>query len=59
MQRKVIKQMMIDWEKNYPNRKEIMLTALSKVHLSHLLDPSTFDFIALEERSAHNNPMDH
>jgi tRNA 2-thiocytidine biosynthesis protein TtcA len=59
MQRKVIKQMMIDWEKNYPNRKEIMLTALSKVHLSHLLDPSIFDFIALEERSAHNNPMDH
>lgn len=49
MQRKVIKQMMIDWEKNYPNRKEIMLTALSKVHPSHLLDVNLFDFSLPEE----------
>lgn len=49
MQRKVIKQMMIDWETQYPNRKEIMMTALSRVHPSHLFDPSIYDFGELKD----------
>lgn len=49
MQRKVVKKMMMEWEEKYPNRKEIMLTALANVHTSHLFDKSRFDFMALEE----------
>lgn len=44
MQRKVIKQMMIDWEQKYPDRKEIILTALKNIHPSHLFDKRMFDF---------------
>lgn len=40
MQRKVVKKMMEEWEQKYPDRKEIMLTALKNVHLSHLFDKS-------------------
>ncbi len=47
MQRKVVKKMMEEWEQKYPDRKEIMLTALKNVHLSHLFDTSLFDFKAL------------
>jgi tRNA 2-thiocytidine biosynthesis protein TtcA len=49
MQRKVIKEMMIQWETQYPNRKEIMMTALSKVHPSHLFDPKIYDFESLQD----------
>ena len=48
MQRQVVKKMMIEWEEKYPDRKEIMLTALSNVHTSHLFDAHHFDFDALE-----------
>jgi tRNA 2-thiocytidine biosynthesis protein TtcA len=47
MQRKVIKAMMKEWEEKYPNRKEIMMTALGKVHPSHLFDNAMYDFEAL------------
>jgi tRNA 2-thiocytidine biosynthesis protein TtcA len=49
MQRKNIKKMMKDWEADFPNRKEIMMTALSKVHTSHLFDVNRYDFIDLIE----------
>lgn len=49
MQRKVVKKMMAEWEEKYPNRKEIMMTALSNVHSSHLFDTRNFDFSALTE----------
>ena len=49
MQRQVVKSMMIEWEKKYPNRKEIMMTALSNIHASHLFDPTMFDFEGLAE----------
>ncbi len=44
MQRQVIKQMMKQWETTYPDRKEIIMTALSKVHPSHLYDKNLYDF---------------
>jgi tRNA 2-thiocytidine biosynthesis protein TtcA len=50
MQRKVIKSMMIEWEEKYPNRKEIMLTALGKVHPSHLFDSGIYDFESLTDK---------
>lgn len=48
MQRKVVKKMMLEWEEKYPNRKEIMLTALSNVHTSHLFDVHQFDFLSVD-----------
>ncbi|MEQ9300864.1 MAG: tRNA 2-thiocytidine(32) synthetase TtcA [Cyclobacteriaceae bacterium] len=47
MQRQVIKQMMKQWESAYPDRKEIIMTALSKVHPSHLYDQNLYDFEGL------------
>ena len=49
MQRKVIKKMLADWETTYPNRKEIIFTALKNIHPSHLFDPKAFDFLALKD----------
>lgn len=44
MQRKMIKQMLINWEKDYPDRVEVMFNALTNVSPSHLLDRNMFDF---------------
>ena len=44
LQRQVIKEMLNTWEKKYPDRKEIIMTALGKIHPSHLYDKSLFDF---------------
>jgi tRNA 2-thiocytidine biosynthesis protein TtcA len=48
MQRRNIKQMMEEWEKQFPDRKEVMLTALKKIHPSHLFDKNLYDFEKLE-----------
>lgn len=48
MQRKAIKKMMNDWEEQFPDRKQIMLTALKKVHTSHLYDKTLYDFNVFE-----------
>lgn len=44
LQRQLIKGMLNSWEREYPDRKEIILTSLKNVHLSHLLDRSNFNF---------------
>ncbi len=44
LQRKMIKQMLNEWEKNYPNRKNTIFKALSNAAPSHLLDVNWFDF---------------
>lgn len=44
MQRKVIKKMMEEWEEKYPDRKEIIYTALKNIHPSHLFDKQLYDF---------------
>ena len=44
MQRKIIKQLMNDWEVKYPNRKEIIYNALKNIHPSHLYDSKLYDF---------------
>ncbi|MBN8704117.1 MAG: tRNA 2-thiocytidine(32) synthetase TtcA [Bacteroidetes bacterium] len=44
MQRKVIKNMMLEWEQKYPDRKEIIYTSLKNIHPSHLFDTNLFDF---------------
>ncbi|PHP27148.1 tRNA 2-thiocytidine(32) synthetase TtcA [Limimaricola cinnabarinus] len=47
LQRQQIKQMIDQWERNAPGRRQKMFTALSQVRPSHMLDPSLFDFMAL------------
>lgn len=44
MQRAAMKKMLADWEEKYPNRSEIMLTALKNIHPSHLFDKKRYDF---------------
>jgi len=44
LQRQLIKGMLSSWEQEYPDRKEIIMTSLKNVHLSHLLDRSNFNF---------------
>ncbi len=47
LQRKMIKQMLNEWEKDYPNRKNTIFKALSNAAPSHLLDVNWFDFAGL------------
>lgn len=46
MQRQALKNMMLEWDEKYPNRKEIVFNALKNVSPTHLLDKnlSAFDF---------------
>jgi len=47
LQRKVIKQMLQDWEHRFPGRVENVFRALTCVAPSQLADPALFDFAAL------------
>lgn len=47
MQRKMAKQMLLDWEKESPHRLESIFAALTRVKPSHLLDRDLFDFASL------------
>ena len=49
LQRQQVKQLMTQWEKDYPNRKAVMLNALKNISPSHLLDKNLFDFKDLEK----------
>ena len=44
MQRKHIKQLMRDWEKQHPGRVDNIFSALSTVVPSHLMDKELFNF---------------
>lgn len=44
LQRQVIKQMVKNWEKQYPNRSEIIFNAIGNASPSHLMDHRLFDF---------------
>ncbi len=44
LQRQNIKQMLSDWEKQYPGRSQAIFTAMQNVVPSHLLDGGKFDF---------------
>jgi tRNA 2-thiocytidine biosynthesis protein TtcA len=44
LQRKIIKNMLNEWEKEHPGRSETIFSALRNVIPSHLADPKTFDF---------------
>ena len=50
LQRKKVKQMITDWESDFPNRNSIMMNALQNVFPSHLLDQNLYDFENLEDK---------
>lgn len=53
LQRQVIKQMLVEWEKTNPGRVETIFSSLQRVSLSQLADKNLFDFMNLEiDRSA-------
>ena len=54
MQRQVIKEMLLHWDKRFPGRLETMFRAMQNVQLSHLADTMRFDFRGLK---AHGNPV--
>jgi len=47
LQRNAMKEMLADFERRMPGRKDTMLRALAHVNPSHLLDPKLFDFAGL------------
>ncbi|WP_299659727.1 tRNA 2-thiocytidine(32) synthetase TtcA [uncultured Psychromonas sp.] len=51
LQRQLTKDMLNDWEVNYPGRLETMFTAMQNVVPSHLADTSLFDFKSITKDS--------
>jgi tRNA 2-thiocytidine biosynthesis protein TtcA len=43
-----VKQMLHEWERQYPGRTQTIFTAMQNVRPSHLLDPELFDFVNLK-----------
>ncbi|HEX4481833.1 MAG TPA: tRNA 2-thiocytidine(32) synthetase TtcA [Rudaea sp.] len=52
LQRKAVKQMLIDWERKHPGRTENVFRALTSVTPSQLADRDLFDFASLGSRDA-------
>jgi tRNA 2-thiocytidine biosynthesis protein TtcA len=48
LQRQTVKQMLHEWERQYPGRTQTIFTAMQNVRPSHLLDPELFDFVNLK-----------
>jgi tRNA 2-thiocytidine biosynthesis protein TtcA len=55
LQRKAIKQMLVEWERKHPGRTENVFRALTAVAPSHLADRDLFDFASLGTR--HHDSM--
>jgi tRNA 2-thiocytidine biosynthesis protein TtcA len=47
LQRKKVKKMLADWEKEYPKRKDIIFKSLSQIHPTHMLDANLMNFMEL------------
>jgi len=52
LQRKQVKQMLRNWEKEFPGRVETVFNSLQRVTPSHLLDRKLFDFPAVSAAGA-------
>ena len=50
LQRKKVKQMIADWETDFPDRSSVMMNALQNVSPSHLLDTDLFNFETLQSK---------
>ncbi len=58
LQRKVIKEMLQDWDKRYPGRIETMFRAMQNVVPSHLADAALFDFKSVAAGMAYDGDGD-
>jgi tRNA 2-thiocytidine biosynthesis protein TtcA len=47
LQRKVVREMLREWERRHPGRIESIARALTDVRVSHLLDRKLFDFVGV------------
>jgi tRNA 2-thiocytidine biosynthesis protein TtcA len=54
LQRAAVKQMLADWERQFPGRTESIFSALRHVEIEHLADPRRFDFAGLDGRRGLN-----
>jgi tRNA 2-thiocytidine biosynthesis protein TtcA len=54
-QRKEVKRMLAEWEKQYPGRTESIFSALRNVEPAHLADPRRFDFSGLDAEPANDH----
>jgi tRNA 2-thiocytidine biosynthesis protein TtcA len=52
LQREWVARMLAAWEREHPGRVEAIFTAICNVSVSHLADPASFDFAALEVTEA-------
>lgn len=50
LQRKKVKEMIQNWESDFPDRESVMFNALKNVFPSHLLDEKLYDFKNLTDR---------
>jgi len=57
-QRRIIKQMLRQWELDYPGRSETIFSAICNVVPSHLADPKQFDFSALQSPTVSTTELD-
>lgn len=55
LQRQQVKQILDQWEKNAPGRRQVMFRALTNARPSHLLDPKLFDFMNLSTGQIQND----
>lgn len=58
LQRKVIKDMLKQWDKQFPGRIESMFSALGNIVPSHLADANLFDFKNVQATGEHNEEGD-
>jgi len=58
MQRQVIKQMLVEWDKQYPGRVETIFRSIANVSLSHLADTNLYPFAELRARGSDGNVLD-
>ena len=56
LQRKKIKSLLNDWEKDYPNRKSIIFNALKNISPSHMLDSKLYNFFQLQACLLYTSP---
>ncbi|HAO32794.1 MAG TPA: tRNA 2-thiocytidine(32) synthetase TtcA [Candidatus Competibacter sp.] len=56
LQRQAIKQMLRQWERQFPGRVDNIFAALQNVAPSHLADPALFDFAGLGARNGGRAP---
>ncbi len=58
LQRRAMKELLAQWDRDHPQRLRSMMTALTNVAPSHLLDRELFDFDAFRVAGAANQSGD-